>query len=254
MRKAVLSLCLLSLSLLVFGMISGNCQGPEPYRGGPSPIPSNAPDRAVRALQRVRPLLEPRLADLGLGWGDPVFLRFFKESAEMELWMQAEPGQAYTLVRLYQVASMSGALGPKLAEGDGQTPEGFYAVGLGALNPRSRYHLSFDIGYPNAYDRAQSRTGSFIMVHGARVSIGCYAMTDESIEQIYSLVAAALERGQSVVPVHCFPFRMTEERMAQAVGSPWYSFWTELRVGYLRFESPKRPPEIEVFGNQYHIR
>jgi murein L,D-transpeptidase YafK len=146
---------------------------------------------------------------------------------------------------------MSGELGPKLAEGDGQTPEGFYEVNPRGLNPKSHYHLAFNIGYPNAYDRAHGRTGSFIMVHGSRVSIGCFAMTNDSIEQIYCLVEAALERGQAAVPIHCFPFRMTAERMALALESPWFGFWTQLHEGYIAFEATRFPPVMAVRRKRY---
>jgi len=225
----------------------------EPYPGGGSPISSNAADRAEQAAKRVLPLLEPELTRLGLKRGNPVLLRAFKESAEMELWMQAKPGVPFTLFRVYRIAAMSGELGPKLAEGDGQTPEGFYAFEARALNPKSHYHLAFNIGYPNVYDRANGRSGSLIMVHGSRVSIGCFAMTNDSIEQIYSLVAAAFASGQERIPVHCFPFRMTAERMAEALGSPWFGFWTELHPGYISFEATRLPPKITFRGKHYCV-
>lgn len=242
------------LVCLLGTMSGGNARDEGPYAGGDSPVPGDAPDRAGQALARVRPLLEPEMSRLGVGWGDPVFLRIFKESGELELWMEPEPGQPFVRLRNYRVAALSGGLGPKLAEGDGQAPEGCYEVKPGALNPRSRFHLSFNVGYPNAYDIARDRTGSFIMVHGARVSIGCFAMTDDSIEQIYSLVSAALERGQMAVPVHSFPFRMTDERMDAGSGSPWYPFWTELRAVYLAFELNRRPPQVEVGPGAYRVR
>ena len=239
------------LSFLCLSMPLATSHAEEPYPGGHSPVSSRAEDRAEQALARVRPLLQPELTRLGLQWGNPVYLRAFKQSAEMELWMQPEPGLPFIRVRNYRVAAASGELGPKLAEGDGQTPEGFYEVTPGALNPRSNYHLSFNIGYPNAYDRAHRRTGSFIMVHGSRVSIGCFAMTNDSIEQIYSLVAAAFERGQTTVPIHCFPFRMPAERMAEVLDSPWFDFWSELHGGYIAFESTRLPPVVQVRRKRY---
>jgi len=237
--------------ILSFALLMANAVEPqELFPGGGSPIPSNAPDRAEQAVVRVRPMLEPELSRLGLKWGNPVFLRAFKETTEMELWMQAKPDAPFTLVRVYRIAAMSGELGPKLAEGDGQTPEGFYAFARGALNPKSNYHLSFNIGYPNAYDLAHGRSGSLIMIHGSRVSIGCFAMTNDSIEQIYSLVAAAFESGQPQVDVHCFPFRMSAERMAKALDSPWFPFWSELHPGYIKFEATRLPPKLEEMGQR----
>ncbi len=123
-----------------------------------------------------------------------------------------------------------------------------------AMNPHSRFHLSFNLGYPNAYDRAQGRTGSALMVHGKNVSIGCYAMTDASIEEIYTLANQALQRRQPFFRAHCFPFRMTRERMEKAAGSEWHAFWENLREGYLAFEKAKIPPNIVVRGDRYVVR
>ena len=146
---------------------------------------------------------------------------------------------------------MSGHLGPKLAEGDRQAPEGFYYVSRGNMNPRSLYHLSFNIGFPNRYDLSHDRTGSLIMVHGDRQSIGCFAMTDEKVEEIYTLCDAALKKGQPFFRVHCFPFRMTTERMNEAKGNRWEGFWKNLEEGYDWFEEKKVPPDVEVAEKRY---
>jgi murein L,D-transpeptidase YafK len=227
----------------------------EPYPGGPSPVPSDAPDRARQAVARVRPLLEPELERHGVKWGAPVCLRVFKESAELELWMRPSSGaeNGWRRVRVYRIACFSGELGPKTKEGDFQAPEGVYEVGLRSLNPASSYHLSFNLGYPNAYDRHHGRTGSLLMVHGKRVSIGCYAMTDDSIEQIYGLVEAALRGGQDRVAVHCFPFRMTAERMGQATEHGAFPFWEELWPIYNRFEASQIPPVVRVRAGRYRV-
>ena len=174
--------------------------------------------------------------------GDPVFVRIFKEEHVLELWMRSEEDSRYKLVKAYPICRWSGNLGPKFYEGDLQAPEGFYATDLLSLNPQSRYHLSFNINYPNDYDRSYGRTGSFIMVHGDCVSEGCYAMTDRGIEEIYILVERALGAGQAQVPIHIFPFRMTQERMAREVTSPNYPFWQNLKEGYDFFETYGRPP------------
>ncbi len=146
---------------------------------------------------------------------------------------------------------MSGQLGPKLAEGDRQAPEGFYFVTRSMMHPTSRYHLAFNIGYPNRYDTAHARTGSFIMVHGNTQSIGCFAMTDEKIEEIYTLCDAALRNGQNYFRVHVFPFRMTDARMKAENGHRWISFWRNLQEGYLWFEEKARPPNVEVAQKKY---
>jgi murein L,D-transpeptidase YafK len=149
---------------------------------------------------------------------------------------------------------MSGTLGPKLAEGDGQAPEGFYFVTPDRMKPDSRYHLAFNLGFPNAYDTAHGRTGSFLMVHGNRVSIGCFAMTDPKIEEIYTLCAAALTHGQPFFRVHVFPFRMTPERLAQTAGQPWHDFWQNLKQGYDWFETNHLPPDATVADRRYAFR
>lgn len=204
-------------------------------------------DREV--AQRVGPRLSRELEAKGLKLGQPVFLRIFKDERELELWVKK--GVRYEKFRSYRVAGMSGQLGPKLAEGDRQAPEGFYYVKKSAMNPRSRWHLSFNVGYPNAYDRAHGRTGSFIMVHGNWQSIGCFAMTDAKIEEIYTICDAALDGGQPFFRVHIFPFRMEEKRMREVRESRWSEFWRNLREGYDWFERHQEPPNVEVVERRY---
>jgi murein L,D-transpeptidase YafK len=163
------------------------------------------------------------------------------------VWVEHDDG-AFRHFRTRPVCTFSGELGPKQRTGDLQSPEGFYHVTPSRMNPHSRFHLSFDLGYPNAYDREHGRTGSALMVHGACVSIGCYAMTDRGIEEIYTLLDAALRDGQPFVRVHVFPFRMTAEAMRRHRGSEWREFWENLRTGYDMFETRKRPPNVIVRG------
>lgn len=212
-----------------------------------------AADRVERAAKKVGPFLKKRSEALGARVGNPVFIRIFKESRELELWIQKTGKREFVLFQRYPIAAMSGDLGPKLKEGDRQAPEGFYYVTRQRMNPQSNYHLAFNIGYPNAYDKAYGRTGSFIMVHGNRVSVGCYAMTDAKIKEIYTLCDAALRGGQRFFRVHSFPFRMTAERMAQARQSQWYAFWQNLQQGYTAFETTKRPPNVKVKGDVYVV-
>jgi Uncharacterized protein conserved in bacteria len=121
------------------------------------------------------------------------------------------------------------------------------------MNPYSSYHLSFDLGYPNAYDRAHLRTGSALMVHGRCVSIGCYAMGDDNIEQIYALLDAALRNGQKMVDVHAFPFHLSDQALAQHKDNAWYSFWQQLKPGYDAFEEKRIPPDISVKQKKYVV-
>ena len=210
-------------------------------------------ERLDEVRGRVEGGLKRAVEGAGLRYGAPVFVRVLKEEKELEMWVEVKEGERWKLFRKWRIAGMSGKLGPKLKEGDLQAPEGFYEVGMKQLNPMSRFHLSFNVGYPNAYDRFHGRTGSLIMVHGSNVSIGCFAMTDPVIEEIYLLVEAALKGGQEAVKVQVFPFRMTPEKMA-AVEGEWAGFWREaLWPGYERFEKTGVPPEVGVREGRYGV-
>lgn len=211
-----------------------------------------AESRISKVRKRISPSLQQELKTQGLELGDPVYLRVFKQERELELWMKPRAGKSYKLVKTYPIAGMSGVLGPKEKEGDHQAPEGFYEIVKKNLNPKSSYHLSFNIGYPNAYDRAHKRTGSFIMVHGSNVSVGCYAMTDPVIEVIYVAVEAALNKGHSSVPFHSYPFRYTND-WEKKVKSPWIPFWKNLESGYHIFQKEKRVPIVKTAGKSYLV-
>ncbi len=194
---------------------------------------TQADNRDVTAYQNTAPVLGEHL-------GRPVFIRIIKEDAVLELWTQ-DANQAWNLMKSYPVLAMSGELGPKTKEGDKQAPEGFYEVRKGQLNPNSRFHLAFNIGYPNAYDQSLGRTGSFIMVHGSCYSIGCFAMGDEGIEEIYTMVAEALKQGQEFVPVQIYPFQMTDARMTAEQNNPAYTFWQYLKQGWDHTQKERAP-------------
>ena len=216
-----------------------------------APPPTQAgEDRVAAASARVRPQLEADLAKAGLHFGAPVLLRIFKAESQLELWV--DDGARHRLFRTYPICAWSGALGPKLRQGDGQAPEGFYAVGRGQLNPASAYHLGFDLGYPNAFDRAHGRTGSALMVHGNCVSIGCYAMGDAQIDEIYVLLDAALRGGQRRVEVHAFPFRF-DRAPRDWEASPSAAFWKQLQPAYVAFAQTQRPPTIQVVDGRYRV-
>jgi len=211
-------------------------------------IPSS--QRSVNAINRVEDSLKQQLNLKGLKYGSPVFVRIFKESSNLEIWVE-NGNKTYSLFKTYKICNFSGDLGPKTKQGDWQSPEGFYFVTPNQLNPWSSYHLSFNLGYPNRYDRAYKRTGSALMVHGNCVSIGCYAMTDKYIDEIYALVNAALENGQSFFRVHAFPFKLDDTRLEKEKGEKWYSFWKNLKDGYDYFEENKVPPNVTVKNMQY---
>lgn len=201
------------------------------------------------AVQRQ---LAPKLAEQQFADGAPLFIRIFKQSAELELWLKDKHGQ-WKLYQNYPICYFSGQLGPKIKEGDRQSPEGFYTVSKSQMNPNSTYHLSFNLGFPNKFDRANGRAGSYLMVHGNCVSIGCYAMTDEKIEEIYTLASAAFKNGQKAFQVHVFPFRMNSENMLAHAESEWLGFWQNLKQGYDHFELHKSPPAVTVQAKKYVI-
>jgi murein L,D-transpeptidase YafK len=203
------------------------------------------------SIAEARRTLPTRLAGQGLRQGQPVYLRIFKQEAVLELWMKGDQG--WRLFQSYPICRFSGELGPKLKQGDRQAPEGFYQVTADQLNPNSRHHLSFNLGFPNEYDRANGRTGTFLMVHGGCSSVGCYAMTDPAVDDIYGLVSAALKNGQKDVEVHAFPFRMTDTNMIRYAHSRWIDFWRDLKAGYDRFETDRRIPAVKIADKRYVV-
>ncbi len=225
---------------------------PPPRKRVPEePVPVVTPQSKlsvdVRAQQE--PTLRNEFRNALLSFGAPVYIRIFKEEKELELWVRR--GGAFKLFKKYPVANFSGTIGPKQQEGDQQAPEGFYEVTPTRLNPRSKYHLAFNIGYPNQYDQLHNASGGLIMVHGKQESVGCFAMTDPIIEEIYTIVDQALATGQPSVPVHIFPFRMTAGNLGQKAGSPHISFWRNLLRGYTLFELTHWPPAVQVVDNAY---
>lgn len=180
----------------------------------------------------------------------PIYIRAYKESSEFEVWKQKRDGQ-YALLSTYSICKWSGKLGPKIKEGDRQAPEGFYTITPGQMNPRSSYYLSFNIGFPNAYDRALGRTGTNLMVHGACSSAGCYSMTDEAAGEIYALARDSFLGGQRSFEVHLYPFRMTPENMAKHRNDPNFEFWVMLKQGSDHFEVMRKPPQVAVCGKRY---
>ena len=213
-----------------------------------SEIPTSP--RAERAIASVENSLRGQLSTKGLEYGAPIFIRIFKDPGVLEVWLQAADG-TYKNFKNYEICTFSGNLGPKIRQGDNQSPEGFYFVNAGRLNPWSQFHLSFNLGYPNKYDRVHGRTGSALMVHGNCVSIGCYAMTDPYINEIYALAAAALSKGQPFFRVHAFPFKLESEKLSQYTTHQWYPFWLNLKEGYDYFNEHKKPPNVEVLNGKY---
>ncbi len=193
--------------------------------------------------------LPPELDMRDFRLGSPIFIRIFKQESALEIWTSHEG--RYRLLKTFPICSWSGALGPKLREGDWQAPEGFYTLSAKQLHPTSRYYRAFNLGFPNAHDKQLGRTGSFLMVHGNCVSVGCYAMTDQGIAEIYPIVEAALNAGQKEIQVQIFPFRMNEKALSAVQSNRWYAFWKNLKEGYDQFEKTKQPPQAYACNGRY---
>ena len=180
----------------------------------------------------------------------PILIRAYKKEAEMEVWKKARSGR-FVLLKTFPICRWSGQLGPKRKQGDRQTPEGFYTITPGQMNPNSAYYLSFNIGYPNAYDRAYGRTGAQLMVHGDCSSRGCYSMTDEQISEIYALGRDSFFGGQKSFQVQAYPFRMTAQNLAKHRNSPHLAFWKMLKKGNDHFEVSRLEPKVNVCDKRY---
>src|SRR4029078_9975353 len=210
-------------------------------------------DGVVPSGRANAPLSDKMVAELQSKHMDkesPLLVRLYKEEAELEIWKKNQDGE-FALLKTYPICKWSGDLGPKKREGDRQAPEGFYTITPGLMNPNSNYYLAFNTGYPNAFDRAWGRTGSELMVHGDCSSRGCYAMTDEQIQEIYALARESFFGGQKSFQFEAFPFRMTALNMAKHRNNPNFAFWKMLKEGYDNFEATRQAPQVAVCEQRY---
>jgi murein L,D-transpeptidase YafK len=199
----------------------------------------------------VRASTVEQMASLNMDRAAPILLRIYKSESTFEVWKQNRDGK-YALLNTYPICKFSGKLGPKIREGDHQAPEGFYEITPAQMNPMSREYLAFNIGFPNALDRSLGRTGSVVMVHGGCHSIGCYAMTDQNMDEIYALIGEAFSGGEDKVQLQAFPFRMTAENLAaHAEDNPNAPFWAMLKEGSDAFLVERKPPTVAVCGHRY---
>lgn len=204
----------------------------------------------AKANQPVPPKLLAAMAEKDMDLQSPILVRLFKQEAELEVWKQTRSGQ-FALLKTYPICRWSGDLGPKVREGDRQAPEGFYSINPSQMNPQSAYYLSFNTGYPNAFDKALGRTGSQLMVHGDCSSRGCYAMTDEQIAEIYSLGRESFFGGQKAFQLQAYPFKMTPVNMARHRNNPNMPFWKMIKEGYDHFEVTRQEPKVDFCEKKY---
>jgi murein L,D-transpeptidase YafK len=216
--------------------------------GGCSSV-AYAPKTAVKT-GTVRTSTLKQMETLNMDRTAPILIRIYKEESTLEVWKQDRSGK-FALLSSYPICKFSGNLGPKLVQGDHQAPEGFYDIPPDQMNPNSSEYLAFNTGFPNAFDRSLGRTGSFLMVHGGCRSVGCYAMTDYAMEEIYALVAEAFKGGQEKVQLQAFPFRMTAQNLASHAGDPNMPFWEMLKAGSDAFLATERPPKVAVCDRRY---
>ena len=235
----------------------------EPPADAPESMPDST-DRVADARSRRGAHLTTLFRAAGLDYpAREVYLRVFKREARLELWARSHSAPApFRLVQTYPVLCASGGLGPKRQEGDGQVPEGFYTVDR--FNPRSLFHVSLGLNYPNAADRLLTtdpeHPGTDIFIHGNALSVGCLAMGDAVAEELYLAAADARARTGSVPAVHIFPCRMNEESW-QTVLAPLCAgrpslekLWRSLRAGYDRFERTRQVPAVRVDeGGDYQM-
>ncbi len=221
---AALGVCLLALATPTLG--AGKAEAPPP-----------AATMALMAQKNMAP-------------GAPILIRSYKKESVLEVWKQTREGR-YALLKSFPICRWSGQLGPKRRQGDRQSPEGFYSVTPRQMNPNSAYHLSFDTGYPNAFDRAHGASGSALMVHGVCSSAGCYAMTNSQIGEIYALARDALAAGQGAFQMQAYPFRMSAQNMANYRADPNIDFWRQLKEGADHFEATAQEPRVSVVGARY---
>ncbi len=213
---------------------------------------SEEPDHILtsRAEQPLSPQMLALMQEKGTTPAAPMLIRTYKKEAEFEIWKMRSDGR-YALLKTYPMCRWSGQLGPKHHEGDRQVPEGFYWITPAQMNPNSEYYLSFNVGYPNAYDRAHGATGESIMVHGACSSAGCFSMTDEQIAEIYAVAREAFAGGQREIQMQSLPFHMTPENFAKYRLDPNIAFWKELKTGSDNFEATRQEVAVGVCGGHY---
>lgn len=225
--------------LLAAGVLLSGCNSDGVSLAGNAKASKPVPPRLVAEMQKKD--MDPQ---------SPILIRLFKQEAELEVWKATRSGD-FALLQTYPICRWSGDLGPKIREGDRQAPEGFYSITPAQMNPQSAYYLSFNMGYPNAFDKALGRTGSQLMIHGDCSSRGCYAMTDEQISDIYALGRESFFGGQRAFQVQAYPFRMTPVNLAKHRNNPNMPFWKMLKVGYDHFEVTRREPKVDVCEKKY---
>jgi murein L,D-transpeptidase YafK len=215
-------------------------------------------DRVIEAYQEKWPSLQAELRRGGFEPNFQLLINAYKSEGKLELWLKPEGQTKYRLFKTYEFCARSGTLGPKVIEGDGQTPEGFYHVNV--FNPLSNFHLSLGLDYPNKVDLVRTGTnnkpGYDIYIHGNCVTIGCIPLTDEKIKEVYIIAVEARNNGQTKIPVNLFPFRMSEANLKKycAQFPRQAEFWKTLQRGYQNFEQSKTLSNVKQIKGTYLVK
>ncbi|WP_072037625.1 L,D-transpeptidase family protein [Flavihumibacter sp. ZG627] len=236
---------------LLTAVIAGMSQ--MAYQPGFAESQRNFP-RVNDILRKKEDTLAKQFREKGLQWpAKYIYLRSFKYDSQLEVWVKGEAGKPFQHFKTYKVCAMAGTLGPKRMEGDFQVPEGFYHIN--EFNPRSEFHLSLGLNYPNASDRYLSdaiQPGGDIYIHGSCVTTGCIPIMDAQIEELYVLATHAKSQGQDFIPVHIFPVRFNVKRSTEYLNryvrdfSDYTPLATSLKEVFYYFEKYKKIPVILV--------
>jgi murein L,D-transpeptidase YafK len=238
LNRASLVRALTVAAIAAGSLVLAGCYGEDGYQ-----LPT-------KAMKELSPQMLALLEQKGMPKETPILVRIFKEESELEVWKQDTTGH-FQILKVYPICRWSGDLGPKVNEGDRQAPEGFYTITPELMNPNSNYYLAINIGFPNAFDRANDRHGAFLMIHGDCSSRGCYAMTDEQIGEIYSLARESFLGGQQSFQIQAYPFRMTPANLARHRTNPNMAFWKMIKEGNDHFETTRLEPKVDVCNKRY---
>ena len=202
--------------------------------------------------------LKKSIQQAGYGTDFSMLINAYKAEGKLEVWLKAKSDKQYSCFKTYDFCAHSGTLGPKVIEGDGQTPEGFYYINV--FNPMSSFHLSLGVNYPNSVDSARTgadrKTGGDIYIHGNCVTVGCIPLTDDKIDEVYILAVEARNSGQDKIPVNIYPFKMTNANIQKysAQFPAQLSFWKSLQPGYLAFEKHRNMADVKEVKGKYILR
>jgi len=212
-------------------------------------------------LNRKEDTLIKQFREKNLTWpARYIYLRSFKYDSQLEVWVKNTRDEKYKLFKSYKVCALAGTLGPKRMAGDYQVPEGFYYIN--EFNPRSEYHLSLGLNYPNASDRILSdstQPGGDIYIHGSCVTTGCIPITDSQIEELYILCAHAKDMGEDFIPVHIFPVNFNNARSVEYLNkylqtfSEYTPFAKSMRSAFYYFEKYREVPFVMVNGKGEYV-